>query len=167
MFHQRNVSAQTQWLGIYSSRVVSHCSKTRIVAFGFSKQHIFCFINFRSKVVATTSIWMVCYHYPPMCFSYFIHCSAFPVEIQIITRIRHMQEEVHYSELHMVFAECIHLKCVFVCVWEREAILFQNLKPTQLWSPVLDWGSYKGGYWSGWRRYRARMKKDFILVLKN
>lgn len=43
----------------------------------FPKHYIFCFVYFRSKIMATASIWMVCHHHPPMCFLNFVRWSTF------------------------------------------------------------------------------------------
>lgn len=51
--------------------------KSRTAALRSPEHHIFCFINFRCEVMATTGIWMVCNHHPPMCFFNLFCWNAF------------------------------------------------------------------------------------------
>lgn len=51
--------------------------KCRIAAFGSSEHDIFSFINFRCEVMATTCIWMVCYHHSSMSFFDLLCWSTF------------------------------------------------------------------------------------------
>lgn len=62
-------------------------SKCTSTTFGLSKHHIFCFIDFGSKVMATTSIWMICNHHSPMCFFNLISWSGCPAMATIQNQI--------------------------------------------------------------------------------
>lgn len=62
----------------------SECTST---TFGLSKHHVFGFIDFGSKVMATTSIWMICNHHSPMCFFNLISWSGRPAIATIQNQI--------------------------------------------------------------------------------
>ena len=60
--------------------------KCRIAAFGSSEHDIFSFINFRCEVMATTCIWMVCYHHSSMSFFDLLCWSTFSDEEKKLKR---------------------------------------------------------------------------------
>lgn len=57
-------------------------SESRATPLCLSKHHIFSFIDFRSKVMATTCVWMVCHHHPSMCFPNLICWGTFPAKVR-------------------------------------------------------------------------------------
>lgn len=61
-------------------------SKCRTTIFCLSKHDIFCFINFRGKIMAASSIWMVCNHHPSMCFLDLICGNTLPVKYRRINQ---------------------------------------------------------------------------------
>lgn len=66
--------------GIAKSKKLGIVLERRSATLCLSKHHIFSFINFGSKVMATTCIGMVCNHYSSMCFFDFVWSSIIPAK---------------------------------------------------------------------------------------
>ena len=94
------------WLG--SIDLTQRVSKRRTRVLGFSKHHVFGFIDLRRKVMASSCIWMISHHHSTVSFLHLLCRYTLPIQTPQVTN----------SSSHNNVAKTTtkHMQTIYPCV---------------------------------------------------